>query len=69
VDRRVLTSVSWRLFLLLLPTSSAALQAGSNDLYVRVVDVGPGLCVVTKAPPGKSFVYDAGHGEAGQIGS
>ena len=25
------------------------------------MDVGPGLCVVTKAPPGTFFVYDAGH--------
>lgn len=43
------------------PESLAALAPAAEDLYVRVVDVGPGLCTVTKAPGGHSMVYDAGH--------
>lgn len=46
---------------LALPTGAAALDAGPNDLYVRVVDVGPGLCVVARIPGGMHLVYDAGH--------
>ena len=44
-------------------TPALALDAGSNDVYVRVVDVGPGLCTVTKVPGGHYMVYDAGHWE------
>ena len=55
--RLLLTS----LLLLVLPTEAVALDAGPNDLYARVVDVGPGLCVVVKAPGGKHLVFDGGH--------
>lgn len=37
-----------------------ALPAYANNLYIRVVDVGPGLCVVGLVPGGHSFVYDTG---------
>ena len=33
-----------------------------NDLFVRVVDVGAGLCCVVKMPGGFYMVYDAGNG-------
>jgi beta-lactamase superfamily II metal-dependent hydrolase len=39
----------------------AAQQPGPDDVYVRVVDVGPGLCVVTEVPNGRYLVYDAGY--------
>jgi hypothetical protein len=39
----------------------AALDAGTEDVYIRIVDVGPGLCVVIRIPGGHSMVYDAGH--------
>lgn len=36
-------------------------QAGPEDVYVRVVDVGAGLCTITVAPGPRYMVYDAGH--------
>lgn len=39
----------------------AQLQVGPEDAYVRVVDVGAGLCTITAAPGGRYMVYDAGH--------
>ena len=39
----------------------AALVMDDDDVYVRVVDVGPGLCVVVRAPGDHFMVYDAGH--------
>ncbi len=45
----------------LLLALSQALQPGPNDVYVRVVDTGPGLCTMTAAPGGHYMVYDAGH--------
>jgi len=33
----------------------------STDVYVRIVDVGPGLCAVAVVPGGHAMVYDAGH--------
>lgn len=41
--------------------AQAALVQGENDLYVRVVDVGPGLCTITRVPGPHFMVYDAGH--------
>ncbi len=50
------------LFPLFLAISSLqGLQPGPDDLYVRVVDVGPGLCTITRVPGGRYMVYDAGH--------
>jgi beta-lactamase superfamily II metal-dependent hydrolase len=40
---------------------SVALEPGPNDVYVRVVDVGPALCTVTEIPGGHYMVYDTGH--------
>lgn len=37
------------------------LQRGPNDVYGRVVDVGPGLCTVTAIPGDHYMIYDAGH--------
>lgn len=40
----------------------AASAAFSDDeTYIRVVDVGPGLCTVTRVPGPHYLVYDAGH--------
>jgi beta-lactamase superfamily II metal-dependent hydrolase len=39
----------------------AAQQPGPEDVYVRVVDVGPGLCAVTEVPNKHYLVYDAGY--------
>ena len=41
-------------------TGQAALLPGDNDLYIRVVDVGAGLCTITRAPGPTFMVYDAG---------
>jgi beta-lactamase superfamily II metal-dependent hydrolase len=30
-------------------------------VYVRIVDVGPGLCAIIRAPGDRFMVYDAGH--------
>jgi beta-lactamase superfamily II metal-dependent hydrolase len=38
-----------------------ALDVDPQDLYVRIVDVGPGLCAVIRAPGDRFMVYDAGH--------
>jgi competence protein ComEC len=35
--------------------------AAAQELYVRVVDVGNGLCVIAQAPGGETLLYDAGH--------
>lgn len=39
----------------------AELVPDDEDLYVRVVDVGAGLCTITRAPGPHFMVYDAGH--------
>ncbi len=49
------------LTLLLIATPAAALQPGLEDVYVRVVDVGAGLCTVTTVPGDHYMVYDTGH--------
>jgi competence protein ComEC len=38
-----------------------ALDVDPEDVYIRVVDVGPGLCVIICAPGDHFMVYDAGH--------
>ena len=40
---------------------TAAIQPGSNDVYIRVVDVGAGLCAVAVMPQNYYMVYDAGN--------
>lgn len=40
--------------------SSAFAAPAPDDIYIRVVDVGAGLCVVTKIPGDRFFVYDTG---------
>ena len=42
------------------PATAQPLTWSSDDVYVRVVDVGAGLCAVTVAPGDKVMVYDAG---------
>jgi beta-lactamase superfamily II metal-dependent hydrolase len=52
------------LTLLLLATTALpalALDAGPDDLYVRVVDVGAGLCCVVRMPGDHYMVYDTGN--------
>ncbi len=39
----------------------AIMQPGPSDVYIRVVDVGPGLCTITEAPGEHYMIYDAGH--------
>jgi hypothetical protein len=59
---RLVTPVVASLLLLCAFVASApALEAGPDDVYIRVVDVGPGLCVVAKIPSGHHLVFDAGH--------
>ena len=41
--------------------TALAIDVGPNDVYIRVVDVGSGLCTVTEVPGGHYMVYDAGH--------
>lgn len=36
-------------------------QAQDAQAVIRIVDVGPGLCVVASFPDGYDLVYDAGH--------
>lgn len=36
-------------------------EAYAQDVIARVVDVGPGLCVVISVPGGYDMLYDAGH--------
>jgi len=48
--------------LCVLGTGIPHLDAQTDDsVRVRVVDVGPGLCTVTRVPGGHYMVYDAGH--------
>ena len=35
--------------------------ANAQSAFVRVVDLGPGLCVIATTPDGHSMVYDTGH--------
>jgi beta-lactamase superfamily II metal-dependent hydrolase len=52
---------------LMLPiAASADITVGPEDVYIRVVDVGPGLCTVVAAPGGSYMVYDAGHWVGGK---
>src|SRR5574341_111333 len=46
--------------------AAGGLTPGPADLYVRVVDVGPGLCTITKIPNGHYLIYDAGHWQSTQ---
>jgi beta-lactamase superfamily II metal-dependent hydrolase len=43
-----------------LPVPAQPLTWSANDVYIRVVDVGAGLCTVMVAPGDKVMVYDAG---------
>ncbi|MCP4088462.1 MAG: MBL fold metallo-hydrolase [Gammaproteobacteria bacterium] len=49
------------LFLLIAVSSWAALIPEDDDVYVRVVDVGQGLCCIAKMPGDYFMVYDAGN--------
>src|SRR4051812_31338768 len=49
---------------LAIASATAAAPAGAQETYVRVVDVGAGLCVVAMTPDGHSLVYDTGNGVA-----
>jgi beta-lactamase superfamily II metal-dependent hydrolase len=43
------------------PFIAAALDVDPEDVYIRIVDVGPGLCAIVRAPGDHFIVYDAGH--------
>lgn len=47
--------------LVVLAALAEGLQSGPDDLYVRVVDVGAGLCTVTAILGDHYVVYEAGH--------
>lgn len=40
---------------------SASVASAQGEAYVRVVDVGPGLCVIAHTPDGYDLLYDAGY--------
>jgi len=42
-------------------TNTAVAQAREPEAVIRIVDVGPGLCVVASFPDGYDLLYDAGH--------
>src|SRR5690606_39957721 len=44
---------------------AAPVEAHAQDVIARVVDVGPGLCVVISIPGGYDMLYDAGHWNGG----
>jgi competence protein ComEC len=44
-------------------------QPGDNDVFVRVVDVGSGLCCVVKMPGDHYMIYDAGNYTDGGTGA
>lgn len=48
----------WITLALLLPSG---VGAQTDSLSLRIVDVGPGLCTITRAPGDAWMVYDAGH--------
>lgn len=39
------------------------LSLNKNDVYVRVIDVGAGLCCVVVMPDNHYMIYDAGYGK------
>ena len=43
------------------PFIAEALDVDPQDVYIRIVDVGPGLCAIIRAPGDHFMVYDAGH--------
>lgn len=43
------------------PLAMAALEVDPEDVYIRIVDVGAGLCAIIRIPRGRFMVYDAGH--------
>ena len=49
-------------FLALATLQAGVLSAQQDSVYIRIVDVGPGLCTITQAPPNDTWmVFDAGH--------
>lgn len=44
----------------LLAAVAIARPAAGAEAYVRVVDVGNGLCVIARSPEGRTLLYDAG---------
>jgi len=54
-----------RLSLILGIAAFTAFCVHPQESYTRIVDVGPGLCSITKTPSGQYFIYDAGHWTGG----
>ena len=42
-------------------TVNASVIAQTDEVYIRVIDVGPGLACIVKLPDNHYMVYDAGH--------
>ena len=40
---------------------TASVQAQTDEVYIRIIDVGPGLACIIKLPDNHYMVYDAGH--------
>ena len=61
-----ITSITWLHLILvcLLLRPAAALEPQPDGLFVRVVDVGAGLCCVICMPGGQYMIYDAGLGSS-----
>lgn len=51
-------------FFLFAAAVATAAPVAAQDAYLRIVDVGAGLCVVAVTPDQHAMVYDAGRGEA-----
>ncbi len=46
------------LLLALVVVPASSLTPSADDVYVRVVDVGSGLCTITKMPGEHYMIYD-----------
>jgi Metallo-beta-lactamase superfamily len=55
-----------RLAAVLFALSAGAAVAQPDEVVIRVVDTGPGLCTVTVMPGGHYMVFDAGHWSYGR---
>ncbi len=53
--------------LLVQGSTFAELNPGPNDVYIRIVDNGPGLCAIVKVPDRHYMVYDTGHWNQGHL--
>lgn len=48
---------------------AASVQAQTNEVYIRILDVGPGLACIIKLSDNRCMVYNAGHWDTALNGS